>query len=100
MAAKGSVAKIEVRNKIMEAFGESFIGEVDKKLYVLANDGGETVQIAIAMTCPKNPIEVGSVPAVSTPGGTISPAKPAKAEISQEETDKVVALMKSLNIDI
>lgn len=43
MAARGTNAKIEVTKKIQEAFGENFVGEVDKKLYVWANDGGETV---------------------------------------------------------
>ena len=38
------------------AFGADYIGEQDKKIYVWADDGGERVQIAIAMTCPKTPI--------------------------------------------
>lgn len=41
--AKGSNAKTAVQKKIAEAFGDNFIGEYDKKLYVWANDGGEMV---------------------------------------------------------
>ena len=48
MAAKGTQAKIEVLNKIKEAFGKDFIGEIDKKIYVWAQDTGERVQIAIS----------------------------------------------------
>ena len=31
-------------------------------MYVWANDDGERVQIALAMTCPKVPLEDGSAP--------------------------------------
>jgi hypothetical protein len=41
--AKGSVAKINVIDKIRAAFGSDFIGEYDKKIYVWAEDGGEKV---------------------------------------------------------
>lgn len=41
--ARGAIAKEEVIRKIADAFGESFIGEVDKKIYLWANDGGERV---------------------------------------------------------
>ena len=34
MAVKGSVAKVNVQNKIALAFGSDYIGEVDKKIYV------------------------------------------------------------------
>lgn len=53
MAAKGSIAKLFVENKIKEVFGEDFIGMADRKLYVWADDGGQKVQIAISLTCPK-----------------------------------------------
>lgn len=61
MAAKGNVAKATVIEKIKEAFGENFIAEVDRKAYVWADDGGERIQIAIALTCPKVPIEAPDV---------------------------------------
>ena len=46
--AKGAIAKQVVINKIAEAFGADYIGEVDKKLYVWADENGEKIQIAIA----------------------------------------------------
>lgn len=102
--AKGAVGKINVTNVIKKAFGSDYIGEFDKKLYVWADDGGERVQIAISMTCPKIP--VGAVPA--TPIGeegfnfeeepTIAPTQFEPAEITQEEIDNVTELMKRLGL--
>ena len=98
--AKGSTAKINVQNKIALAFGSDYIGEVDKKLYVWADDGGERVQIAIAMTCPKVQID--------TPGGIdikamdhdwssdtviTKPTPTVKAEITEEETQRIADMM-------
>ena len=34
MAARGSVAKVEVTKMIQDTFGENFLGEFDKKIYV------------------------------------------------------------------
>lgn len=56
MAAKGNVAKEKVTEKIAAAFGAEFVGVVDKKIYVWADDGGEKVQICLSMTCPKTPV--------------------------------------------
>jgi hypothetical protein len=62
--ARGNTAKINVEKKIQQAFGDDFVGVYDKKLIVWANDGGERVQIAITMTCPKtNYAASGSAPA-------------------------------------
>lgn len=55
--ARGNNAKIEVQKIIADAFGENFIGEIDKKLYVWADDGTEKVQIALSLTCPKTFVE-------------------------------------------
>lgn len=41
--ARGAIAKEEVIRKIADVFGDNFIGEVDKKIYLWANDGGERV---------------------------------------------------------
>jgi trans-2-enoyl-CoA reductase len=53
VAIRGSIAKQKVTEKIAQAFGNDYVGEIDKKLYVWADDAGERVQIAISMTCPK-----------------------------------------------
>lgn len=106
--AKGSIAKGNVINKIAHIFGNDFIGEYEKKVYVWADDGGERVQIALSLTCPKVPIEA--------PGGSstmdhsdwnfedmpVTAAKPIdKAAITADEEKKladVAAMMERLGL--
>ena len=106
--AKGAVAKENVIKVIAEAFGNNFIGEFDKKVYVYANDGGEMVQIAISLTCPKNPIQVDTT--VTTNAGdwdfsdnpkvntTVAVASAAPAEITEEEKANIANLMAKLGL--
>lgn len=58
--AKGAEAKEKVIDVLKNAFQNSFIGIVDKKVYVWSEENGEQVQVAISLTCPKIPIECGS----------------------------------------
>lgn len=106
--AKGAYAKESVIKTIAEAFGSNFIGEFDKKVYVYANDGGEMVQIAISLTCPKNPIQVDTT--VTTNAGdwdfsdnpkvntTVAVANAAPAEITEEEKANIAELMAKLGL--
>ena len=106
--AKGAVAKENVVKQLASAFGSNFIGEYDKKIYVWANDGGEMVQIAISLTCPKNPIQVDT--SASTDSGdwdfsdnpkvntTVAVANAAPAEITEEEKENIAALMAKLGL--
>lgn len=98
MAAKGSIAKENIAKKLKEVFGSDYVGEYDRKHYVWAEDGGEKVQIAIAMTCPKNPVGVvgagGSFDFEGAP--TLGPSGFDPAEITPEEEEKVQDLMKKL----
>ena len=96
--ARGANAKVAVTEKIAAAFGKDFIGEYDKKIYVWADDGGERVQIAIAMTCPKTFIgevdnNVMDFENMSEPG-QISSFKPA--EVTEEEKKNVSKLLAEL----
>lgn len=98
--AKGSQAKVNVTNKIANAFGEDWIGEVNKKLYVWADDGGERVQISIALTCPKIPIDAPDknyVPDNDWSEDSI-PAPKANVEISEEEKKNISDLMERLGL--
>lgn len=100
--ARGANAKVEVENKIRDAFGVDFIGVADKKLYVQADDGnGEMVQIAISMTCPKVPYMAGgaedgldfaNMPAT----GSATEFKPA--EITVEETENIRKMLAELGL--
>ena len=99
--ARGSNAKFEVANRIRDSFGNDFVGASGGKLYVWADDGGERVQIALAMTCPKVFLDCEtSVPEVAKTGAGIDfeavPQK--KAEVTQEELDRLAAMMSKLGL--
>lgn len=102
--AKGANAKNAVINKIAMAFGTDYIGEIDKKVYVWADDGGEKVQIAIALTCPKNPVETGGVSTAPVSGWDFSDnvvtasAPVSKAEITPEEQARIADMMSRLGL--
>ena len=103
--AKGTTAKINVVKTLQKAFGADYIGEGDKKYYVWADDGGERVQIAISLTCPKIYLEVeDSAPAPSFPNEGIdfeASAPPQEAPplvITPEEDAKLEELMKKLGL--
>lgn len=102
--ARGSIAKEKVAEKIKAAFGADFVGEVDKKLYVWADDGGERVQIALSMTCPKVMIETINTSELNyntgrdfTNDDTIAVA-PEKVEISDKERENVRKLMQRMGL--
>ena len=101
--AKGSLAKDRVTTKLQEVFGADFIGVYDKKLYVWAQDEGEKVQIAISLTCPKNPVAVNT-PTVaggfdfSGDNDVVAPSTFTPAEITQEEKDNIADLMTRLGL--
>ena len=102
--AKGTNAKNAVINKIAMAFGTDYIGEIDKKVYVWADDGGEKVQIAIALTCPKNPVETGGVSTAPVSGWDFSDnvvtasAPVSKAEITPEEQARIADMKSRLGL--
>ena len=106
--AKGAIGKQLVTNKIAEAFGEDYIGEVDKKLYVWTVENGERIQIALALTCPKNPIETGAAPtpvAVGESDGGFNwdePVAPVAASqpvlIEADEQANIQKLMEQLDL--
>ena len=85
------------------AFGADYIGQQDKKIYVWADDGGERVQIAIAMTCPKTPVEdfgsldFGNNELNFEDGETIKPMKKT-TEISPQEEENLRELMAKLGL--
>ena len=106
--ARGSLAKEYVTKKIADAFGADYVGEVDKKLYVWAQENGEKIQIAIAMTCPKTP--VGDVPAMDFSAdtgdfdfsGDATTATPPTvfqpAVMTAEEKTNIASLMEKLGL--
>ena len=94
--AKGTLAKENLIKQIAAALpAGSFIGEFDKKYYFWSEENGEKVQIAMSLTCPKNPVGGGIV--FSSPT-TVAPTKRETVEISEEEQDNIRALMEKLGL--
>ena len=92
--ARGAQAKNKVEQIISSAFKDNFLGVYDKKLYVQAEENGEMVQIAISLTCPKNPI--GSLNFEEKE--KIFEEENKVVEITEEEKIKIDELMKRLGI--
>lgn len=95
--ARGAIAKENVVKVLAEAFGKDWIGESDKKYYVWANDGGERVQIAIALTCPKNPVGAAVSPTSNEIDFTAAPEKPVM-EITPDEQAMIDKLKAELGL--
>lgn len=75
----------------------------DKKVYVWADDGGEKVQIAISLTCPKIPI--GEVTTnfsgdldFENMAAVVAPSSYEPAEITEEEKQNIADLMARLGL--
>lgn len=104
--AKGNTAKEYVEKKIIEAFGSDFVGISDKKIYVYADDGGERVQIAISLTCPKVQIECGPAPKQTVVNDNSAPWEEAPAPVitetptepDQKELDNLAAMLEKFGL--
>lgn len=101
---RGDLAKQSAIATIQEAFGEGFVGLIDKKLYVNVKDGpnGEIVQLSITLTMPKTPVNASAVPVSALTGDSnaaaweSTPATPT--ELSSEDKAKVADLCARLGI--
>lgn len=105
--AKGNEAKEKLINKFIETAGDSYLGMFDKKYYFMSNENGEQVQVAVSMTCPKNPVEFAATAdsdgdwdfTDETPKTTNTAVmNAAPAEITEEEVANIEALMKRLGL--
>lgn len=99
---RGDAAKTAAINTILNTFEGSFL--LDKKIYINMKDGpnGEIVQLSIALTMPKTPINASAV-SVAAPAGNSNvaawenaPATPT--ELCQKDKMKVEELCKKLGI--
>lgn len=99
--ARGSIAKVNVAQKIAEAFGSDWIGENGGKYYVWADENGERLQIALAMTCPKTMIEAPTTTfnnRMDFESGETFAAPAQPIEISEEEKKNLADLMARLGL--
>lgn len=98
---RGDLAKQSAIATIQAAFGDGFVGLIDKKLYVNVKDGpnGEVVQLSIALTMPKTPVSASAVPPVADGNAAAWESKPATpTELSAEDKAKVADLCARLGI--
>lgn len=98
---RGNIAKEAVIAALKKAFGDKFLGEKDKKYYVIADDGENgNVQIAVALTCPKVEIEFAETPSSGIDQDNApTPVAPASdIEFTPEEQDNIDRLMKMFNL--
>ena len=100
--AKGTEAKANLINKLIQAVGEDYLGEYDKKHYFWSTENGEKIQIAVSMTCPKNPVAVietqSDLNFEDMDNKEVRPTKFEPAEITQEEENKVAELIAKLGL--
>lgn len=69
MAARGTIAKQTLTQAILDNFAGSFID--DKVIRVPLDDGGEVVEIKVALTCAKDVIGGGQAAEVATSAETV-----------------------------
>ena len=113
MAAKGTLSKIEVGNKIIEVFGENaFWNGEGKEIRINTKENGEELQIKVALTVSKTAVEPGAADAIPGVKPLITPAIPTgnapsfpepaatgeKVEVSEAEKAAVADLMASLGL--
>lgn len=102
--AKGALAKENVKTAIKNALDADFVGEYDGKLYTWADDGGNRIQVSIALTCPKvyRGVEETGNPELNfdddTPAAADTPSGFSPADITQEEQDTLAELMAKLGL--
>lgn len=93
---RGDEAKESAKMQIIGAFGDNYLGIADKKIYVKVKDGegGDWIEIAISMTCPKTSFSELNAAAGSTGAWTES-----STELSEDDAKKVAELKKLLGVE-
>lgn len=111
--AKGTQTKIEVGNIILEAFDSAFWNGEGKEIRVNITENGEPIQVKIALTVAKTPVEPGAADAI--PGATTKkttataipkgdapsfpePKATETVELTDKEKDAVASLMAELGL--
>lgn len=98
MAAKGSIAKEEITQKILKEFEGSFIN--DKEIRIPWMENGEILQIKVALTCAKiSVVAPGSNNAFDGAGEQApTPAFDETPTLTKEEKEKVNDLITKLGL--
>jgi hypothetical protein len=105
MAAKGSILKKEVSEKILKAFPGSFLYNDGKEIRINGLENGERLQIKVTLTAAKVAVEGGED--VALPGSenaATADVKPAGTneqipqEPSAEEKERLAMLLNQLGL--
>ena len=91
--ARGADSKNIVIAKIQEVFPNAFFVD-GKELRIPMVEGGEEVQIKVALTCAKENVPHDG----SAETSVVADTPAASPEISQEEKDRVQAMIAKLNL--
>lgn len=99
--AKGALSKEIVMKKILETFPGAFV--YDKELRIPMIEGGEEVQIKVALTCAKTNVEIGGDTAIPgdfppPPNTPVTPARTEPVAPSDQEKKAVGDLLRSLGL--
>lgn len=108
MAAKGSVAKQEIFDKILEVFEGSFFYNNGKEVRIPWEEDGNEVQIKVTLTCAKENVSADGASTTVTPSAKksnstsentekVAPAA-SLVEPTQEEKENVEALLNALGL--
>lgn len=92
--ARGSQAKEEITQKILETFESSFIN--DKEIRIPVEENGEIIQIKVTLTAAKVNVENNAGGAISN--AAVEQAPPQKVEVTEEEKQNVQKLMENLGL--
>lgn len=96
--AKGNIAKENIAKRIAQAFGSDYLGEFDKKIYVLGEENGEKIQIAISMTCPKVAVVIEKEKPAEMNFEEMPAIESKPVEISDEEKKNIADLLLRLGL--
>ena len=101
--ARGAESKLKVQKQILEAFPGSFLYNDAKEIRIPMPEGGEIVQIKVALTCAKENVEMGAdaampgdFPAPKMTAPTPEHTEPVKPTDSEKQA--VADLLKSLGL--
>lgn len=91
--ARGSIAKTNIGNAILQVFPGSFIDADKKTIRIPTTCEGETIEIKITMTAAKDTVGGNTSSVVST-----EQAQPQNREMTAQEIQDVRALIERLGL--
>ena len=104
MAAKGSILKKEIADKILEVFPDSFLYNNNKEIRINGTENGESLQIKVTLTTSKTKVENEDAPmekaSISTNSSSIENETLEKfpQEPIEEEKERLTFLLNKLGL--